>query len=58
MCSGGLLPSVDAMMTSGVAIVTGASRGLGLALAGGLAAAGYQLIIDARDGVALEAAVA
>ena len=41
-----------------VAIVTGASRGLGFALAGGLAAAGYQLIIDARDGAALEAAAA
>ncbi len=58
MYSGGLLPSVDAMNTSPVAIVTGASRGLGLALAGGLAAAGYQLIIDARDGDALEAAAA
>ena len=46
------------MTTSEVAIVTGASRGLGLALAGGLAAAGYQLIIDARDGDALEAAAA
>ncbi len=38
--------------------MTGASRGLGLALAGGLAAAGYKLIIDARDGAALEAAAA
>ena len=46
------------MTISEVAIVTGASRGLGLALAGGLAAAGYQLIIDARDGDALEAAAA
>src|SRR5271165_1198555 len=43
---------------SPVAIVTGASRGLGLTLAGGLAAAGYQLVIDARDGAALEAAAA
>jgi len=41
-----------------VAVVTGASRGLGRALAGALAAAGYQLIIDARDGIALEAAAA
>jgi NAD(P)-dependent dehydrogenase (short-subunit alcohol dehydrogenase family) len=44
--------------TAPVAIVTGASRGLGLALAGALAAAGYHLIIDARDGLALEAAAA
>ena len=35
------------------ALVTGASRGLGRALAGGLAAAGYTLLIDARDGQAL-----
>jgi NAD(P)-dependent dehydrogenase (short-subunit alcohol dehydrogenase family) len=46
------------MNTHPVAIVTGASRGLGRALAGALAAAGYQLIIDARDGIALEAAAA
>ena len=41
-----------------VAIVTGASRGLGRALAGSLAEAGYQLVIDARDGEALRAAAA
>jgi NAD(P)-dependent dehydrogenase (short-subunit alcohol dehydrogenase family) len=46
------------MNSSHLAIVTGASRGLGRALAGGLAAAGYQLIIDARDAAALEAAAA
>jgi NAD(P)-dependent dehydrogenase (short-subunit alcohol dehydrogenase family) len=39
-----------------LAIVTGASRGLGRALAGGLAAAGWELVIDARDGVALAGA--
>jgi NAD(P)-dependent dehydrogenase (short-subunit alcohol dehydrogenase family) len=40
------------------AVLTGASRGLGLALAHGLAAAGYALIIDARDATALSAAAA
>jgi NAD(P)-dependent dehydrogenase (short-subunit alcohol dehydrogenase family) len=35
------------------ALVTGASRGLGRALAAGLAAAGYAVVIDARDGVEL-----
>src|SRR5438067_9781145 len=38
------------------AIITGASRGLGLALARSLAASGWHLIIDARDADALEAA--
>jgi NAD(P)-dependent dehydrogenase (short-subunit alcohol dehydrogenase family) len=46
------------MTTSSVAVVTGASRGLGRALAGALAAAGYSLIIDARDGQALQATAA
>jgi NAD(P)-dependent dehydrogenase (short-subunit alcohol dehydrogenase family) len=41
-----------------VAVITGASRGLGLALAAGLVADGYRLIVDARDGDALRAAVA
>jgi NAD(P)-dependent dehydrogenase (short-subunit alcohol dehydrogenase family)/catechol 2,3-dioxygenase-like lactoylglutathione lyase family enzyme len=40
------------------AIITGASRGLGLALAHELAAAGWALIIDARGGEALAAAAA
>jgi NAD(P)-dependent dehydrogenase (short-subunit alcohol dehydrogenase family) len=40
-----------------VAIITGASRGLGLAVATGLAAAGWRLVLDARDGPALSAAV-
>jgi NAD(P)-dependent dehydrogenase (short-subunit alcohol dehydrogenase family) len=39
-----------------IAIVTGASRGLGLALAERLADRGWRLVIDARDGVALEQA--
>lgn len=58
MCSAGLLPSVGGMKSSDVAIVTGASRGLGRALAGSLAAAGYQVVTDARDGEALRAAAA
>ena len=40
------------------AIVTGASRGFGLALAIALARAGWNLIIDARDGSDLESAAA
>jgi NAD(P)-dependent dehydrogenase (short-subunit alcohol dehydrogenase family) len=40
------------------AIVTGASRGLGLALAAALAERGRRLVIDARDGVALQRAAA
>jgi NAD(P)-dependent dehydrogenase (short-subunit alcohol dehydrogenase family) len=38
------------------AIVTGASRGLGLALARALAERGWRLVIDARGATALEAA--
>jgi NAD(P)-dependent dehydrogenase (short-subunit alcohol dehydrogenase family) len=41
-----------------VAIVTGASRGLGLALAEGLARRGWSLVIDGRDPSALEDASA
>ena len=39
-----------------VAIVTGASRGLGEALATGLARAGWSLVVDARDRSTLDAA--
>ena len=39
-------------------IVTGASRGLGLALTRALAGRGWRLVVDARDGDALEQAVA
>src|SRR6187549_1558974 len=38
------------------AIITGASRGLGLALARALAERGWRLVIDARGAEALEAA--
>ena len=38
-------------------IVTGASRGLGLALTRALAGRGWRLVVDARDGDALEQAV-
>lgn len=38
------------------ALITGASRGLGLALARQLSIDGWQLIIDARGTEALEAA--
>jgi NAD(P)-dependent dehydrogenase (short-subunit alcohol dehydrogenase family) len=41
---------------SHTALITGASRGLGLALARQLAGEGWQLIIDARGAEALEAA--
>jgi NAD(P)-dependent dehydrogenase (short-subunit alcohol dehydrogenase family) len=39
------------------AIITGASRGLGLALTRALAARGWRVVVDARDGAALERAV-
>jgi short-subunit dehydrogenase len=56
MCQGPVVPTVEVMTSAPVAIVTGASRGLGRALAEGLAASGYSLIVDARDKAALDAA--
>jgi len=43
-------------LDSRTVLITGASRGLGLALARSLAARGWQLIIDARGAAALSAA--
>jgi NAD(P)-dependent dehydrogenase (short-subunit alcohol dehydrogenase family) len=40
---------------SGTGLITGASRGLGLALARGLAERGWNLLVDARGAAALEA---
>jgi len=53
MAAGPAVPSVEGMT---VAIITGASRGLGHALAAGLAGAGWDLVVDARDARALAAA--
>jgi NAD(P)-dependent dehydrogenase (short-subunit alcohol dehydrogenase family) len=45
-------------MTSPTALVTGASRGLGLALAEALSGRGWRLVVDGRDPDRLAAAVA
>jgi short-subunit dehydrogenase len=45
-------------MATDTAIITGASRGLGLALARALAAQGWTLVIDARGATALQAVAA
>jgi NAD(P)-dependent dehydrogenase (short-subunit alcohol dehydrogenase family) len=52
MPAGAARPSVKDM----IALVTGASRGLGRALAAGLAREGYDLILDARNAGDLDAA--
>jgi NAD(P)-dependent dehydrogenase (short-subunit alcohol dehydrogenase family) len=50
------VPSFDDMTS--VAIITGASRGLGLALATGLSEAGWRVVVDARTPADLAAATA
>jgi NAD(P)-dependent dehydrogenase (short-subunit alcohol dehydrogenase family) len=60
MCGNAAGPSVWTMTgytDQPTALITGGSRGLGLALAHGLAARGYTLIVDGRDTTALDAAV-
>jgi NAD(P)-dependent dehydrogenase (short-subunit alcohol dehydrogenase family) len=56
MCPGAGVPSVEGMSDNRTAIITGASRGLGRALAAGLVREGFDLVIDARDAAALDAA--
>ncbi|MGH9271957.1 MAG: SDR family NAD(P)-dependent oxidoreductase [Ilumatobacteraceae bacterium] len=46
------------MLTRRTAIVTGGSRGLGLALVHGLAGSGWNVVTDARDANSLRAAIA
>jgi NAD(P)-dependent dehydrogenase (short-subunit alcohol dehydrogenase family) len=58
MCAGAPVPNVKDMTTSRIAVVTGASRGLGFALADALASAGYALVVDARHDAALSSAAA
>jgi NAD(P)-dependent dehydrogenase (short-subunit alcohol dehydrogenase family) len=58
MCGSLALHSVALMSNSRLAVVTGASRGLGFALADGLLAAGHTLLIDARDAESLRDAAA
>ena len=50
--------SMTSDLQSPVALVTGASRGLGLALTSALVRRGWHVVVDARDGARLSAAVA
>jgi NAD(P)-dependent dehydrogenase (short-subunit alcohol dehydrogenase family) len=51
-------PAQQASDSGRVAIITGASRGFGLALARELAGGGWRLVVDARHGPSLDAAAA
>jgi NAD(P)-dependent dehydrogenase (short-subunit alcohol dehydrogenase family) len=53
---GHIVDDVEGRSAMAVAIITGASRGLGLALAAGLAGAGWRLVVDARNAGDLAAA--
>jgi NAD(P)-dependent dehydrogenase (short-subunit alcohol dehydrogenase family) len=52
------MPGMTSPDPSPVALVTGASRGLGLALTAALVRRGWHVVVDARDGARLSAAVA
>jgi NAD(P)-dependent dehydrogenase (short-subunit alcohol dehydrogenase family) len=59
MWPGGRIRTVEGMTEkTRTALITGASRGLGLALVRSLATDGWRLVVDARTGADLDAAVA
>lgn len=54
MCASAAVPTLGSMTNT--ALITGSSRGLGLALARSLAGAGWNLVLTARDSLPLRAA--